>query len=99
MYRLYEQVNTKPLYFFCLTTQKDKVKYVRLKPGPTIEEVFRRFSKNESLLLIYADEGLGMGGIKKMEKCLLWVLAILASIWAVLFAISYFSGVPTDLPT
>lgn len=36
MYRIYEQVQTKPLYFFCLTQHKDKMKYVRLKQGPTV---------------------------------------------------------------
>ena len=36
MLRLYEQVQAKPLYFFCLGNHKGKVKYIRLKPGPTI---------------------------------------------------------------
>ena len=35
-----------------------------------------------------------MNGIKKLEKCLLWVLGILAAIWAVLFGLSYFMGIP-----
>ena len=55
MYRLYLQIETKPLYFFCLREVKDKAQYVRLQPGPTIEEVFRKYGQNESLLLIYAD--------------------------------------------
>lgn len=33
-----------------------------------------------------------MGGIKKMEKCLAWVLAILAIIWVVLFGLNYYWG-------
>jgi hypothetical protein len=92
MYRLYEQIQTKPLYFFCLTTRKDQTKYVRLQPGPTIQELFRRFGRNESLLLIYADSEVGMQGIKKMERCLIWVLGILATIWVVLFGLNYFLG-------
>ena len=41
---------------------------------------------------IYADEEIGLGGIKKMEKCLAWVLAILATIWVVLFGLNYYWG-------
>ena len=35
-----------------------------------------------------------MNGVRKLEKCLLWVLGILAAIWAVLFGLSYFMGIP-----
>lgn len=67
------------------------MKYVRLKAGPTIEEVYRKFGKDGSLLLIYADEDLGLGGIKKMEKCMIWVLVVLGLIWAVLFGLQYYA--------
>jgi len=30
MYRLYQQIDTKGLFFFCLHSVKDKVKYVRI---------------------------------------------------------------------
>ena len=39
-----------------------------------------------------------MDGIKKMEKCLIWVLGILALIWAILFGGSYFMGWTGDGP-
>jgi hypothetical protein len=91
MYRLYEQIQVKPLHFFCLHNEKEHTKYVRLKAGPTIEELFRRFGKHGSLILIYADEDLGLGGIKKLEKCMMWILIVLGLIWAVLFGLQYYA--------
>ena len=91
MYRLYEQIQQKELYLFCLNNnQKDKAKYIRLQPGPTIEQIFNRYGKNDYLLLIYADSEVGMQGLKKMEKCMMWVLGILATIWIVLYGTSYY---------
>ena len=92
MYRLYEQIKTKGLHFFCLHSEKEKAKYVKLKPGPTIEQIYNKYGRNEYLILIYADSELGMEGIKKMERCLMWILGILATIWIVLFGLNYFLG-------
>ena len=56
MYRLYEQIQQKGLVFFCLNNNpEDKAKYIRLQPGPTIEQIFNRYGKNNYLMLIYAD--------------------------------------------
>lgn len=46
MYRLYQQIETKGLLFFCLHAQKEKAKYVKLKPGPTIEDIYNRYGRN-----------------------------------------------------
>jgi hypothetical protein len=44
------------------------------------------------LILIYGDSEMGMQGVKKMEKCLMWVLGILALIWLSLFSYNYYLG-------
>jgi len=36
-----------------------------------------------------------MQGIKKMEKCLMWVLGILAAIWLCLFSYNYYISFQT----
>ena len=46
MYRLYEQIQTKGLHFFCLHAVKEKAKYVKLKPGPTIQEIYNKYGRN-----------------------------------------------------
>lgn len=33
-----------------------------------------------------------MEGIKKMERCLMWILGILALIWGILFGYNYLAG-------
>jgi hypothetical protein len=67
MYRLYEQIQQKGLYFFCINNSPEqKVKYIRLQPGPTIEKIFSRYGRNDYLILIYADSELGMQGFRKM---------------------------------
>jgi hypothetical protein len=55
MYRLYQQIDTKGLFFFCLHLLKDKIKYVRIQPGPTIEQMYHRYGKDEFLTLIYGN--------------------------------------------
>ena len=95
MYRLYEQIQQKGLYLFCLNTLKDnknKANYIRLQPGPTIDQVYKRYGKNGYLMLIYADSELGLGGFKKMEKCLMCVLIVLVVIWIIVFGINYYMG-------
>ncbi len=78
------------MYFFCLQNLKGKAKYVKLVPEMTVEETFRRFGRNDYLILIYADGDVGMKGIKKLEKVMMWIVAILAIIWAVLFSLNYY---------
>lgn len=46
MYRLYQQIETKGLYFFCLQVNKEKARYVKINPGPTIEEIFNKYGRN-----------------------------------------------------
>eukprot|EP00919_Chromeraceae_sp_WS-2016_P064918 GHVR01153719.1.p1 GENE.GHVR01153719.1~~GHVR01153719.1.p1 ORF type:complete len:119 (+),score=6.43 GHVR01153719.1:94-450(+) len=73
MYNLFQQIQQKGLYFFCLREErtgkdqkKNKIKYVVLRPGATIEEVYNRYGRDDLLTLIYADTDIGMGGINKM---------------------------------
>lgn len=51
------------------------------------------------MILIYADSELGMQGIKKMERCLMWILGILATIWIILFGLNYFLNWQIGTPT
>jgi len=55
MYRLYEQIQQKGLYFFCLQVVKEKAKYVRIQPGQTIEQIYNRYGRDEMLVLIYGN--------------------------------------------
>jgi len=41
---------------------------------------------------------MGMQGVKKMEKCLIWVLIILALIWGTLFSYNYYLGLQNSTP-
>ena len=50
------------------------------------------------LILIYGDSEMGMQGVKKMEKCLMWVLIILAAIWGTLFSYNYYLGLQNPTP-
>ena len=50
------------------------------------------------LILIYGDSEMGMQGVKKMEKCLMWVLIILAVIWGTLFSYNYYLGLQNLTP-
>jgi hypothetical protein len=40
-----------------------------------------------------------MQGIKKMERCLMWILGILATIWIILFGLNYFLNWQIGTPT
>ena len=42
---------------------------------------------------------MGMQGIKKMEKSMMWVLGILAAIWLFLFSYNYYLGLQTPSST
>jgi hypothetical protein len=55
MYRLYQQIDTKGLFFFCLHSVKDKAKYVRIQPGRTIEQIYKNYGKDDYLTLIYGN--------------------------------------------
>ena len=90
MYRLYEQIQTKGLYFFCMQVSKDRAKYIKINPGPTIEEMYNRYGRNDCLVLVYGNGEMGMEGLQKMEKCMLTLLVIVGTIWLVLFGYNYY---------
>jgi hypothetical protein len=51
MHTLMKQVNSKEmLYFFCISTikenNKEKTKYIIIKRGVTIEEVYNKYGSN-----------------------------------------------------
>ena len=96
MYSLYNQIQIKGLYFFCtrFNTKEKKKKYVVLKPGETIEQVFfvinmqiyNKYGKDGFLTLIYGDKNIGLGGINNMEKWLIRIVILLAAVWLFLYA-------------
>ena len=92
MYRLYQQIEVEGLYFYCLHSEKEKARFVKLKPGSTIEEVYKKFGRDECLVLIYANSDVGMKDILKMERCMYWLLGIVGFIWVALYGLSYYYG-------
>jgi cell division protein YceG involved in septum cleavage len=90
MYRLYQQIDTKGLYFFCLQEVKEKTKYIRIQPGSTIEQIYNRYGRDDFLILIYGNGEMGLEGLKKMEKCMIILLIVIAGIWVALYAYKYF---------
>ena len=91
MISLYNQIKQKGLYFFCpYLSSKDELKYSILKPGPTIEDVYKRFGRGGYLTVVYADKNIGMGGLMKMEKWVIRLLVMIVFIWLSLYGYSYY---------
>jgi hypothetical protein len=89
MINLYNQIETKGLYFYCLVNIKEKPRYILLKPGPTIEEIFLKYGKGNCLTLIYGDKNTGLGGINKMEKWMIRIVVFMVILWATLYILPY----------
>lgn len=92
MKNLYRQIEQKGLYFFIPYLSNDQVKYAMVKPGTTIEKIYKKYGLGGYLTLVYSDNQLGMHGIKRMEKWLIRFLVVLAVIWLTLFGYNYYLG-------
>jgi hypothetical protein len=60
-----------------------------LKPGPTIEEIFKKYGKGDCLTLIYGDKNTGLGGINKMEKWMIRIVVFMIILWIMLYILPY----------
>lgn len=92
MISLYNQIKQKGLYFFCPYLEKDKLKYSVLKPGPTIQEVYKKFGTGGYLTLVYSDGNLGMQGLMTMQKWMIRLLVMIVLIWVFLYGYSYYNS-------
>ena len=90
MYAIYTQTQQKGLYFFAPYLTKDEIKYNFLKPGVTIESVYKKFGKGGYLTLVYSDKQLGMQGLLTMQKWMIRVLVFVGLVWIFLYGYSYY---------
>jgi hypothetical protein len=99
MLTLYEQIKVKGLCFFCPVLQPNKLKYIMLKPGPTIQDVFTKYGREGYLILLYSDEHLGMEGLLNMEKWMIRILIFVAAIWLALYLYTYYLSIQSHPPS
>lgn len=63
-----------------------------LKPGPTIEDTYKKYGRGGYLTIVYADKNLGMGGVMRMEKWVIRLLCIIVMFWIWIYGYSYYQA-------
>lgn len=63
-----------------------------LKPGPTIEDVYKKFGRNGYLTIVYSDKGLGMQGLLTVEKWVIRLLILIVLAWVFIYGYSYYQS-------
>ena len=66
MYNLSNQIQTKGLHFFTPDLKSKNKKMIYLRPGGTVEEVYKKYATDKALSIIYSDNDIGLGGLQRM---------------------------------